>query len=322
MIEVRRSTIFRQWLPWVAVATLVVLPLFALAAIFSIRAGIWSVDGEVTAGQVTAVFAFLGVGLTATVTLVGALLTFESTRRSREQLMLDTATKSLGLLQTDSREYATKAVVGGSLATLVHLGHPIIAMRTLDAAWIENKIHPSSACWVIGEVLTSHGGASAVEAAALLRANVKKLPGPVEAAYEVHWPLELAQRWPTRTPFRARADLVRALGALVLTRPKLWWGENVGWVVGNLTLAMRRDDSEAIRRSGATLILALTNALEGQRVLDDHSGSATAVRDLRQEALTLGSGDTVQGTKALREALDQWLRDGSSAAQTKGSTKL
>jgi hypothetical protein len=51
--------------PWLFIGILVVLPLYALALVFTIRAGVWSPTGAApTAQQITAVFAFLGVGLT------------------------------------------------------------------------------------------------------------------------------------------------------------------------------------------------------------------------------------------------------------------
>ena len=46
-----------------------------------------------------------------------------------------------------------EAVTGAGIATLVVLGYPVIAMRTLEAALTENAVDMASAAWVIDQFL-------------------------------------------------------------------------------------------------------------------------------------------------------------------------
>ena len=163
-------------LPWIVLLILFILPIYALVGIALVRSGILSVRRTaVTDEQFKAIWTLIGALVAAAATLVGALFTRENnlrtlamqddienrkviaqkeiegrkleieTRKVVEQetvdrrLELDTAVKGLELLVVDDH-YAPQARIAGGLAILVHLGHPIIALRTLAAAWVEVDI--------------------------------------------------------------------------------------------------------------------------------------------------------------------------------------
>jgi hypothetical protein len=55
-------------------------------------------------------------------------------------------------LLSDGTAYPTKAAVAGAIAALIHLEHPVIAMRCLEAAWDDNAVDRGTAAWLISEV--------------------------------------------------------------------------------------------------------------------------------------------------------------------------
>jgi hypothetical protein len=60
-------------LPWLLVAILLVIPLYALAAAFAIRTGVFNLEDKTISNEETrALWAFIAAGLGTAVTLVGA----------------------------------------------------------------------------------------------------------------------------------------------------------------------------------------------------------------------------------------------------------
>jgi hypothetical protein len=140
--------------PAIAFIALLVLPLYALVITVVVRSGLWDLSGEpFNDEQFKALFLFLGAALGTTATVTGLLLTRASAERSLAQQQLDTAVQALSLIKNET-DYAAKAVVSGALATVEHLGHPVIAMRTLQTALRDDAVDINTAVWLIDQVLS------------------------------------------------------------------------------------------------------------------------------------------------------------------------
>jgi hypothetical protein len=171
-----KSNRFRAAMPWILLSVLLLLPLYTVSAAFAIRSGILDLnDRSIDADEYKALWAFIGSGLATAASIVGILFTRAHNERTSSQLELDTAVKSLQLLTLDDGKYAPKARVAGALSALVHLGHPLIAMRTLASVWQEGAIDSGTACWLISEVFQRGSPESKIEATTLLRQNVENL---------------------------------------------------------------------------------------------------------------------------------------------------
>jgi len=154
-----------RWI-WIAFFLLVVGPLYFIAAVVCIRSGLFQFNGAALGNaQLKAVLTFLAAALAATAAVLGSILTMSHSDRTlafqagveaetNERLNLDTVIRCLNLICNDGN-YAPKAATAAGFATLVQLGHPIIAMRALASAFPEHAVDRSTATWLIGEVLTS-----------------------------------------------------------------------------------------------------------------------------------------------------------------------
>ena len=179
-----RTLLRRHWLP-VAFVVLLLIPLYLLLLSVVVRSDLLRFWGEpFTNEQFQALFAFLGVALGVVATTLTALLAkanndrnlaqkeaterraaalkeegdrrmLVETRESNNRQKLDSAIQVLNLIKNDDK-YAGKAVNGAAIATLVVLGYPVIAMRTLQAALHEHAVDSASATWVIDQVLAQN----------------------------------------------------------------------------------------------------------------------------------------------------------------------
>jgi hypothetical protein len=125
--------------PWLALVVLLLVPLYAVSTALVIRSGLFDPqDRSISDEEIKALWAFIAAGLATGGTVVGLLLTRSYNERTLQQTTLDTVVKGLELLVNDDGSYARKAKIAGALAALVHLGHPVIAMRVLTAVWQED----------------------------------------------------------------------------------------------------------------------------------------------------------------------------------------
>jgi hypothetical protein len=160
---------------WWAVLILIALPLYAIAVALVVRSQVFAFGrSSLSTGDVQALWAFIASGVTASLTLVGLLLTRSHNRRTlalqieaERRLVLETVVKGLDLV-APTETYAPSAKIAGALAALVHLDHPVIAMRTLGAAWGDGVVDSASAVWLINEVFERGSKHSQLEAATLL----------------------------------------------------------------------------------------------------------------------------------------------------------
>jgi hypothetical protein len=181
---------------WWAVLVLIALPLYAIAVALVIRSHVFAFGrGPLSSEDVRALWALVASGITASLTFTGLLFTRSHNRRTlalqieaERRLVLETVVKGLDLV-APTEEYAPKAKIAGALAALVHLYHPVIAMRTLGAAWGDGVVDSASAVWLINEVLEQGSKQSQLEAATLLDIHSTELCAPVPGSFS--WPMSI-----------------------------------------------------------------------------------------------------------------------------------
>jgi hypothetical protein len=166
-VRLGTPTTSRTWLFYVILGVLVA-PIYVLGASLAVRADLFDFksDTPLSADDARAVWGFLGAAIAATVSAIGLLITRSNdlrtfafqqqveenkNRQQREtdqRLTLDTAVQCLTLLGDD--KYAPPARIAGALTSLVHLRHPIIALRCLAAMWPEgNAVDVKTAVWIM-----------------------------------------------------------------------------------------------------------------------------------------------------------------------------
>jgi hypothetical protein len=242
-------------LPWVLLSVLVLIPLYAISAAVAIRSGLFNLDNkEISGEEYKALWALVGSGLATAATVIGLLITRTNNQRTSKQLELDTAIKGLGLIVMDNGEYAPKARTAGALSTLVHLGHPVIAMGTLAVVWEEEAVDPATACWLISEVFDTGCASSKIEAAQLLRQYASTLSLRDAGVFE--WPHALYHRWPIDLPRDARLDCMFAIVELVLSKDREWWGSTPSMAISLLDEAFTKDPDISVQESSGLLLKA------------------------------------------------------------------
>jgi len=305
---------------WLALTfvLLVVIPVYALVAAVVVRSGLWHFHGgPFNDEQFKALLLFLGTALGTTATLIGLLVTRASAARSLAQQQLDTAVQALNLIRND-QGYAAKAVISGALATLVHLGHPVIAMRTLQTAWSSgDAVDVKTAVWLIDQVLASNASsasasdliASKQEAVEMLNANLAQLvhddrPGDVD------WPMS-AFAWPRHLDQQTSWRLLQTLLALLTRNPAEWWtrdGFTWSWTIYVLDQLVQDGSADPQLRSEA--------ARYGKKLLEANPGDVngptrTVPRaDVEARFARLSDDDAVSVLN-LDETIAAWVADAS-----------
>ena len=304
----------QHW-PALTFVVLVVVPVYGLVAAVVIRSGLWHLHGSpFNDEQFKALLLFLGTALGTTATLIGLLVTRASAARSLLQQQLDTAVQALNLIRYETG-YAAKAVVSGALATLVHLGHPVIAMRTLQTAWRDDAVDVKTAVWLIDQVLattasTASAGdlvASKQEAVEMLNANLAQLvhddrPGDVD------WPLS-AVAWPKDLDQQTGWRLLQTLLELLTGNPAQWWtrdGLTWSWTIYALDQLVQDHSADALLRSEA--------ARYGKKLLEANPGDVNGLTrtvpraDVEARFVRLSDDDAVSVLN-LDETIEEWVAE-------------
>ena len=330
----------RYWLP-ISFVALLVAPLYLLLISVVVRSDLLSTwEAPLTSDQFRALFAFLGVALGVVATTLGALLTKanndralaqkeESERRmlveareSNSRQKLDTAIQVLSLIKNEDK-YAGKAVTGAAIATLVILGYPVIAMRTLGAALAEQVVDSASAAWVIDQVLSQDlrpvpGGDAGPEslpsreaAAVLLFDHVSLLtqqdrPG----AYD--WPSSVEGRWPSGLSLQSGWTLMLALLRLLVSREASWWtteDDTWSWVIYTLYCITEDSASEEILKGeAATYALLLLPALDVDAV-NGTADEVISVDHLRARLSRHTRADRIPSNPEMRRRVEAWIQE-------------
>lgn len=331
-----------------AVLVLVVLPLYALALYFLIRSHVFS-GGNITDNQYKAVFTFVGTGLTASVTLVGLVLTWTHNSRlrrqqafdnaqarrqeafdnaqarrqqelDREQVKLETVVKGLEQV-AQGDEYAVPGRIGGALAALVQLGHPITAMRVLDAAWEDDVVHCRTACWVIGKILNLPDEYTAkeslensvVEAAELLACNAGKLAYEAGRYRACYWPKAITYRLPPNLPREAQVTILIALTRVILSKSAVWWEDRYAWAIVLLD-QIQQMKGDRIPRSAGFLLGPLVRVFErtSKKVYDEIAETDIFTKDIKVRIAGHGPGPLLGELAKFEDELLLWAQPESS----------
>ncbi|MEV0283659.1 hypothetical protein AB0H36_05995 [Kribbella sp. NPDC050820] len=319
----------------VIVAAATIVPLYAILVAVVVRSGLFEFNGSrLTDVQFKGLWAFVGVTVTASAVTLGAWFaklhndrTLASTkdadirrdnltRESLERQKLDTAVACLGLISKDGI-YASNASIAGGLATLVQLGHPIIATRALISALSDSKVDMNTATWVIGKVLTTEYtagtdddlAAAKEEAALLLYSCVQNLASE-KVAGEFCWPDAVMAQWPKNLSRNASLNLVHSLVELLLSRSKKWWtdgGFTYTWVVYTLDEAVTHDENPEPRKLAADVGLLLLDLMpDGCRVSGIRDSRPKS--DVRARMVRIG-GQAENLTTTIGDKLKLWARD-------------
>jgi hypothetical protein len=324
---------------WIAVlfVCFLVVPLYLLLISIVVRSGLLDLRGAAFGDeQFKALIAFLGVALGTAGTVLGALIAKatsdrafaeqrESERRSlvmeaesNNRQRLDTAVQVLNLIKVDAGSYPGKAVTGGALATLVHLGQPVIAMRTLQSALADDAVDIATAVWLIDQVLSAnpreraHGEVSASKDDALevLAKLVDSLPDDDHPG-NFEWPSCAYGQWPRDLSLNCGLLLLIALLGLLTSRPLRWWvsrGQTWTWVIYTLDQAAREPTSDPrLREEAATYAVCLLNLLAPQDGVNAPSEVLSASEiSQRMEQIAHPDWRSHQETS---DRVDAWVED-------------
>jgi hypothetical protein len=281
-----------RWI-WVAYAVLVALPVYAIAVAMCIRSGIFAADPQpLNDEQFKALWTFVAAALATSATILGALLTKSHNDRTlaiqaeaaaretamsrevNERLKLETVVGGLQLVSADGK-YSPKASIAGGVATLVQLGHPIVAIRTLAALMSEDAVDEETATWLLGQVLTTtvtKGSAADLraakdEAASLLSRHARKFTIPAEPG-EFHWPDCVLAQWPRGTSTNGSQNLALALIGVLLSQKRSWWEADATWtwVIYTLDEAFINESNDDVRKMAATFAWTLLEVSDGETV--------------------------------------------------------
>ena len=286
-----------RWI-WGAFFLLVLLPLYAIATVVCVRSDLFRFKGPaLSSDQFKAVWAFLAAGLATAATVLASILTrshnirslafqAESSKRrelleaeTNERLNLDTVIRCLTLICHDG-VYSPKAVTASGLATLVQLGHPVVAMRALAAAFPDHAVDASTAAWLIGEVLQTNKTkgepadlvSAKEEAANLLRAYAPDLTDR-DRRGNCFWPDTVTARWPSALPRNASQNVIIALSELLLSQSKEWWsadaaeGSTYTWIVYTLDEAVKNGINDSVKRHAAATGVAILRVTTDERIV-------------------------------------------------------
>jgi hypothetical protein len=303
--------------PWLALIALL-LVLLGVSAAVAIRSGLFNLGKPISTNEYRALLLFVASGLGTAATTIGLLFTRSHNQETSSRLTLDTVVKSLELLTTSEGIYAPKAKIAGALATLVHLEQPVIAMRTLSAAWDEGKVDTATACWLISEVFRSGSAESKLEASGLLLRHASELTGPEDGDYE--WPDAVFKQWPSDIPLDGRGTNSFALIEVLLSRDKAWWGDNIDWIIITLYVAYRRDNEPSLRTFAARALKEIVQAWQNEDVTWQIERAETTVVTIKGEIADNISDVTVQPQQKYIERLNSWLQEDRASPQEAPST--
>jgi hypothetical protein len=296
---------------WWTVLTLIVLPFYAIAIALVIRSKVFAFGrASLSTGDVQALWAFVASGMTASLTLVGLLFTRSHNRRTlalqieaERRLVLETVVKGLDLV-APTEAYAPSAKIAGALAALVHLDHPVIAMRTLGAAWGDGVVDSASAAWLINEVFEQGSEQSRLEAAILLDIHASELCADEPGNFS--WPTSIEFQWPYDMQLNTRLHVFRAILKTLTSRPFDWWssGGRVGWALSLLDEMVQHDTEEDVRWEAAVAVRVILPVLN--LVSIQYGVGWKPIEEVRARVTNIDRERIIVMLKPLQEKLIDW----------------
>jgi len=320
----------RDW----RLALILVGPLYLIGLILVLGAGIAAIRGPSrTAGQLNAAeLAFLASAFATLVSATGLWLTKTYNDRAEDRLVLETVATGLNMIGQDGG-YAPAAKVAGALATLIHLEHPVIAIRALRAAWLDGAVDAETATWLIGEVLETGTPGSKLEAARLLRSRVEVLTeGRADGSLDLHWPYPLYENWPVTLDIEARIDILQAMVDLLLSRPLRAWragdyspgARGYSWMLPLLDEIIREEPDPVIKGQAAIVAETLLATMPAATQVNWRS-NWVAIGPMRERAAVtaaaaMKSGQRLTPFRDVGERLQKWASAASAAAAARSRT--
>jgi hypothetical protein len=318
--------------PWLALAVLLIIPLYALTISFAIRSGIFDFsDRDISNEEFRGLWAFIAAGIGTAATIIGVLLTKSHNERtlafqedlearklaaqkeSDTRLALETVVRGLELLVVGDGTYAPKARIAGSLATLVHLGHPAIAMRTLAVVWEEDRVDVRTACWLISEVFRTGSEVSRNEAAILLLQHADSLTIKAQPNYYA-WPDVLVDEWLTDLPVEARLRILTAFVKVVLSQELPWWASR-WWFFAYLDEVVQRDPDPAVTDSAVQLLRAFFHAIPTPSgILISWQSGWKSLDEIKERAgKHVGAGRSLDIFRPLIDRIPRWVNSSDTS---------
>jgi hypothetical protein len=307
---------------WWGVLVFIVLPLYAITSALVLRSHVFSSNRTVLSSEdVRALWAFIGSGVGASVTLVGLLLARSHNERTlalqteaernrtaaakeaEMRLALDTVVKGLDMVAT-SGTYAPRAKIAGALAALVHLNHPIIAMRTLGAAWADGAVDVPSATWLINEVFELGSDQSQLEAAALLDIHATELCTSTPGIF--FWPVSAEYMWPASMQLNARLRLFRAILTTLTSKPVEWWsdGGRAGWALSLLDEVVQNDSDEKMMAEAAIAAQTILYVVRVDTI--QYRTDWKPIEDVRSRVMDINRTSEILMLRRAQQELDDW----------------
>jgi hypothetical protein len=305
----------REIVLWLVISLFALL-MFGLIFVLLVRSGFFDIHKPINDSQYKTLWIFIGSALGTVATYIGILLTHSHNRASLERQNLETVVQGLKLISTRKGNYATKGRVAGSLAALVHLGHPVIAMRVLSTAWDDGAVDLATAVWLINEVLTTGSESSRFEASHLLCKHAADLCSTKTGAEgEFEWPRVLREKWPIDVPKSGRFELLFAIAGVLLSRDKTWWNNDDDWALVLLDEAMRKDPDLLLQWCSSRLLRPVIDGyvIPGYRRddirlrwRDGYKYLVDIQKDIETFRKTNKGARTTATTNALVERLEAW----------------
>jgi hypothetical protein len=315
--------------PWLVLLCFLLIPIYGMSVVAVLRSGLFDLSaGHMNDEQFKAVWAFIASGLGTAVTIIGLLFTKSHNERTlalkaeadkrkglleeetSSRLTLDTAVKGLELLVNADGTYASKAKISGGLAVLVHLGHPIIAMRTLSAMWDDHRVDLDTATWLIGEVFKTGTDPSKTEAAYLLLLHADELTDSQRKGW-FYWPNELLGSWRIDIPAEAKGHILTALMTMLLSRERAWWlsSSSIGWVLYTLDEIVDKENEASIKASATVYLnalLALESDIDHRSIVGPYGWKALS--EIRTRAEQTQTEDAWAVTSEIIGRIEAWAR--------------
>lgn len=175
-------------------------------------------------GEITAVVGFVGVLVTAAVSLIGLTVTRQSNRRlsqeandEQRRLRLDAAMRAGALFSSTGSEPVDPASIASSLLALTKLDHGELAAALLVDFWSDGKekVSTETAVLVIDAALRSKTQPNAqLVAAEILCRNASRL----DSCHSLNWPSAIDGCWDRAFGPKTKFLLLKALVNMTLSR--------------------------------------------------------------------------------------------------------
>jgi hypothetical protein len=244
---------------WWALSWLAGITVVALALLVVLLGPLNLATG--TSSHMTAVLAFVGVLVTAAVTVIGLTVTRQSGRAAERRLRLDAAMRAGESFSSLAPAEVSAASIASSLLALTKLDDADLAVALLVDFWqpgVEGKCSAETAILVVDAALRSAQQNAQLVAAELLCRNATHL----DPCQSLHWPSCIDGCWDSSFSPKTKLLLVDAL-ILMTKAKKPVTPAALRSIAVRLYGIFDEDPDMTVKGCIATLIKALLPALEG-----------------------------------------------------------